>query len=333
MDYKKHEAKEYAKEHLRGIWAANLTPFDAQLRFDEAAYRANAQHWFEVLKLSGIFIAGKQAEFFSMSLAERKRQIEITVEAAQAAGKKLGKRPGTMASCSDTQLDTVLELGHHAKNVGADYVIIHSPVLHFGADTEETIYEYYRYLCEQLDIGIAMWNHPDCGYVMSPELCNRIADLPNIVAIKYSTERAQYKRLTELAGHKIQVSNPDEHHWLDNIIELGWQLYLCSTPPFMLQTAVDQRMNEYTELAFAGEHAKARAVSESLQPVRDAIKASKPAGKPQAHGKYWQGLIGQRGGDDVGKDVSFVRRPLLNLTEVEKATIRSALASSGLKVN
>ena len=48
-------------------------------------------------------------------------------------------------------------------------------MLHFGADTDETIYEYYRYLSEKLDICLAMWNHPDCGYTMSPELCARIA--------------------------------------------------------------------------------------------------------------------------------------------------------------
>ena len=39
MDYKKSEAKEYAREHLMGVWAANLTPFDDALCIDEKAYR------------------------------------------------------------------------------------------------------------------------------------------------------------------------------------------------------------------------------------------------------------------------------------------------------
>ena len=96
-----------------------------------------------------------------------------------------------------------------------------------------------------------MWNHPACGYVRGPELCARIAELPNVVAIKYSTDREKYKRLTEMVGDKIHVSNPDEPDWLENIIELGWKLYLCSTPPYMLQTQVDHPLNEYTRLAFA----------------------------------------------------------------------------------
>ena len=325
MKYKKSEAKEYAREHMVGVWAANLTPFDDALKLDEKAYRENLNHWINTLNLGGLFIAGKQAEFFSMSMAERKRLMELSVEVAHEAGNRHGKgHCGIVTSCSDTNLDVVLDLAKHSQNIGADYVIVHSPVLHFGADTDETIYEYYRYLSEKIDIGLAMWNHPDCGYVMSPELCARIADLPNVVAIKYSTDREKYKRLTEMVGHKIHVSNPDEPDWLDNIKDYGWKLYLCSTPPFLLQTAADQRMNEYTQLAFAGKFDEARQVRDSLNPVREAFKQSKPKGKPQAHAKYWQELIGQHGGP--------VRRPLLQLTEAEREATRQAVARSGLKL-
>jgi 4-hydroxy-tetrahydrodipicolinate synthase len=324
MKYKKSEAKEYAREHMVGVWAANLSPFNDALQLDEKAYRDNLNHWINDLKLGGLFIAGKQAEFFSMSIAERKRLMDLSVEVASDAGKRNGAGAcGIVTSCSDTNLDVVLELAEHSKIIGADYVIVHSPVLHFGADTDETIYEYYRYLSEKIDLGLAMWNHPDCGYVMSPELCARIAELPNVVAIKYSTDRPRYKRLTEMVGDKIHVSNPDEPDWLDNIIELGWKLYLCSTPPFLLQSKVDQRMNEYTQLAFAGKFEEARKVRDSLNPVRDAIKHSKPKGKPQAHAKYWQELLGQHGGP--------VRRPLLQLTEAEREATRQAFAQCGLR--
>jgi 4-hydroxy-tetrahydrodipicolinate synthase len=325
MDYQKADAKAYAKQNFVGLWAANLTPFDAALRVDEQAYRENLQHWIRDLKLGGLFIAGKQGEFFSLSIAERKRLIDLSVEVAQQIGPRGEQsRCGIVASCSDTNLDVVLDLARHSQNVGADYVIVHSPVLHFGADTEETIYEYYRYLSEQLDIGIAMWNHPDCGYVMRPELCARIAALPSIVAIKYSVERAEYKKLTELVGDQIQVSNPSEEDWLENMIELNWKLYLCSTPPFILQSKNDLRMHEYTRLALQGKHAEARIVRDSLDSVRNAFRASKPVGKPQAHAKAWQDLLGQHGGK--------VRRPLLNLTADELAQTRDAFAASGLRV-
>ena len=317
MNYSKLNAKAYAREHFRGVWAATLTPFTADLRLDEAGFERNLHHWIDELHLGGLFVSGKQGEFFSMSIPERKRTLELAVAAARG-------KSGIVMSCSDTQLDTVLELARHAQDVGADYIVVHSPVLHFGAHTDDTVYEYYRYLSEQLEIGIALWNHPDCGYLMSPELCNRIADLPNIVAIKYSVPREMYVRLTHLAGDRILVSTASEEEWFDNIVELGWRLYLCSTPPFLLQTRVDQRINEYTRLAFAGDVAAARQIRDSLEPARQAFRESRPAGKPQAHSKAWQALLGQVGGP--------VRRPLLQITEAEQRTIAQAFARSGLRL-
>ncbi len=315
--YRKQDAKDYAREHFRGVWAATATPFKDDLSLDEAGFRSNLKHWIQTLKLGGLFVSGKQGEFFSMSVAERKRTFDLAVE--EASG-----RCGIVTSCSDTNLDVVLELARHSQDIGADYIVVHSPVLHFHHNPDDTVYEYYRYLSEQTEIGIALWNHPDCGYEMSPELCARIADLPNVVAIKYSVSREKYRRLTELAGHKIMVSTASEEEWLDNIIELGWRLYLCSTPPFLLQTAADQRINEYTRLAFEGKHAEARAVRDSLEPAREAFRSARPSGTPQAYTKYWLELLGQVGGP--------VRRPLLGLTEAEKAATRAALARSGLKL-
>jgi 4-hydroxy-tetrahydrodipicolinate synthase len=321
MKYAKQDAKTYAKQNFKGIWAAALTPFDEKLAVNEDGFRRNIDHWFNTLKIRGLFVCGKQAEFFSMSMDERKRQIDIAVSMAAASP----YRPGVITSCSDTNLDVVLDLARYSQKAGADYIVVHSPVLHFGADTEETIYEYYRYLSSQLEIGIALWNHPDCGYMMSPQLCNRIADLPNIVAIKYSVPRPMYSELTKLASDRILISNPDEHVWLDNIIELGWQLYLCSNPPYLIQTEHDQRMNEYTALAFAGQVEQARTVSASLQPVRDALRTSRPKGKPQAHAKYWQELLGQVGGP--------VRRPLLAMTQDDMATTKQAFEFCGLRAS
>lgn len=317
VPYRKQDAKAYAREHFRGVWAATATPFAEDLSLDEAGLRRNLRHWIRDLELGGLFVSGKQGEFFSMSVAERKRTFELAVE--EAAG-----RCGIVTSCSDTNLDVVLELARHSQAIGADYIVVHSPVLHFHHRPDETVYEYYRHLSEQLDIGIALWNHPDCGYVMSPQLCARIAELPNIVAIKYSVDRALYRELTALAGDKILVSTASEEDWLDNIIELGWRLYLCSTPPFLLQTKVDRRINEYTRLAFEGRHAEARAVRDSLEPARQAFRSARPSGTPQACTKYWLELLGQAGGP--------VRRPLLNLSEAEKAATREAFARSGLRL-
>ena len=316
MQYRRRDAKAYAREHFKGIWAAALTPFRPDLAIDEAGLRKNLRHWVGDLGIDGVFVSGKQGEFFAMSVAERKRTFDIAVE--ELGGER------TILSCSDQNLDVVLDLARHAQAIGADYIVVHAPVLHFLHKQDETLYEYYRTISEQVEIGIALWSHPDSGYLMSPELCARVAELPNVVAIKYSVPREMYARLTRLAGDKLLVSTASEEEWFDNIVELGWQLYLCSSPPYLLQTKADRRMREYTDLAMRGEVARAKAVRDSLNPVREAIRRTRPAEKFHSHSKYWQQLLGQAGG--------AVRRPMLELTEAEKDATRRAFESCGLKL-
>jgi 4-hydroxy-tetrahydrodipicolinate synthase len=315
--YSRQDAKAYARTHMKGIWAAALVPFTDELKIDERGFRWNLRHWIDELGIDGIFVGGKQSEFFSMSLPERKRLVEITMD-------EIGKKAGVIASCSDQNMDTVIELARHAQSAGAPYIVVHAPVLHFLAAREETLYQYYKTISEQVDIGIAMWSHEDSGYLMSPELCARIAELPSIVAIKYSVPRPMYVKLTQMVGDKIQISTASEAEWFDNIVELGWRLYLCSSPPYLFQTKGDRRMRDYTDLAFRGEAAKAKIIRDSLEPVRQAFRHTRPAEKPPAHSKYWQELLGQEGGR--------VRPPMLELTDAEKEATRRAFAACGLNL-
>ena len=124
MKYSKSDAKDYARENMRGIWAAALNPFNDDLSLNEPGFRQNIRHWIDDLGIAGLFISGKQGEFFSMSVDERKRTFEIACE--ETAGKA-----GAILSCSDQNLNTVLDLAHHAENIGADYIVVHAPVLHF----------------------------------------------------------------------------------------------------------------------------------------------------------------------------------------------------------
>jgi 4-hydroxy-tetrahydrodipicolinate synthase len=318
MNYTKKDAKAHSRATMRGIWAAALTPFKSDLSIDEEGMRRNYDHWIDDLRIDGFFIAGKQGEFFSMSVEERKRSLEIAIDAC--AG-----RAQTIMSCSDQNLDVVIDLAKHAERAGADYIVVHAPILHFFEAQDETLFEYYRTIADKVDIGIALWSHPDSGYLMSPELCARLADIENVVAIKYSVPRPMYAKLTKLAGDRILVSTASEKEWLDNVLELGWQLYLCSSPPYLIQSAGDLRMRRYTDLAFAGKDEEAKAVRDSLDPVRQALRNTRPPEKPHAHQKFWQELLGQAGG--------AVRAPLLELTAEERLLTQQAFETSGLGRN
>jgi len=317
MKYARSDAKAYAKANMTGVWAAALTPFAENLRIDEDGFRENIRHWTQDLGIEGLFISGKQGEFYAMTLEERKRTFDLAVEAT-------GDHGQTIMSCSDQNMDVVLDLARHAEDVGADYIVVHAPLLHFTKEQDETLYGYYRTISESVNIGIALWSHPDSGYLMSPQLANRLADLDNVVAIKYSVPRDMYVELSKLASDRIQVSTSSEDEWLDNILELDWRLYLCSSPPFLLQSPKDRRIHDYTQAAFEGRADEAREISLSLEPVRTALKGTRPPEKPHAHQKYWQELLGQVGGR--------VRAPMLELTDAEKAITAEAFDQSGLQV-
>ena len=76
----------------------------------------------------------------TLSVPERKRGFELAVEEAHG-------HCGIVTSCSDTNLDMERALARYSQAVGTDYIVVHSPVLHFGAHTVETVYEYYRRAC------------------------------------------------------------------------------------------------------------------------------------------------------------------------------------------
>src|SRR3954471_6573321 len=99
MKYSRKDAKDYSRQHLKGIWAAATTPFSPNdLALNETGLRRNLRHWTKDLKIDGVFLAGKQGEFFSMSIAERKRTFEIAADEAAKGGFQ------TIMSCSDQNI-------------------------------------------------------------------------------------------------------------------------------------------------------------------------------------------------------------------------------------
>ena len=317
MKYRRSDAKDHARAHMKGIWAAALMPFAEDLSIDEKGFRKNLRHWVDDLGIDGVFIAGKQSEFFSMSVAERKRSFEIVVD-------EIGKTAGVIASCSDQNMDTVIELAKHAQAIGAPYIVVHAPVLHFLHKQDETLYQYYKTISEQVDIGIAMWSHPDSGYLMSPELCARIAELPNIVAIKYSVPREMYARLTRLVGDKIRSSARRRRRSGSTTSSSSAGGFICARRRRTCSRPRSTAACATTPISPSrARWPRPRSIRDSLNPVREAFRRTRPAEKPPSHSKYWQELLGQVGGR--------VRPPMLELTDAEKEATRKAFETCGLE--
>ena len=71
MKYRKNEAKEYAREKLKGVWTALPTVFTEDDKVDDEGNRFNIEHCISDLKIEGHYCLGNVGEFWSMTNEER----------------------------------------------------------------------------------------------------------------------------------------------------------------------------------------------------------------------------------------------------------------------
>jgi len=317
MKYEKSEAKEYAKQNMKGIWGASLTPFTPDYKIDEEGFRRNIRYCIDNLQIEGMFVNGLMGEAFHQTIVERKRILKLSVEESKGD-------MAMMAYTSDPVLENVLEMTRYAEEIGYDYVVIINPKFYFGAMAEEGVYQYYKYIADKVNIGIALFNQMEHGYLMSPHLVSRIANIDNVVAIKDVAAGPEILEKRILCGDRIIVSDLSEENWFINLTIRGQKALIASPSVFCLQSKKLRLIREYTELAQKGEIAKAWTICKNLEPIRRALKSVMVIHKTQATYKYWTQVLGMAGGD------GRVRLPQIELTEKEKIAIKTAVESTGL---
>jgi 4-hydroxy-tetrahydrodipicolinate synthase len=317
MKYRKSEAKEYAKKNMKGIWVASLTPFTPEYKIDQDGFRHNIRHCIDHLQIDGMFVNGLMGEGFHQTMAERKQVFKLAVEESKG---KMAIMPYT----SDPVLENVLDMTYYAEEIGADYVIIINPKFYFGALNDEGVFQYFKYVADRVNIGIALFNQMEHGYLMSPQLINRIADIENVVAVKDIASGPDILLARILVGDKILVSDSAEDNWFSNLTFRGQQAMIASPEPFCLQSKKLKLVRQYTDLALKGEMAEAWEACKRLEPARRALRKVTFPGKVQASYKYWTQFLGMAGGD------GRVRIPQMELTGAEKQAIKAAVESTEL---
>jgi len=318
MRYHRSQAKTFGKTHMRGVWAAIPYPFTQTGELDEAALRKDVRHYVDVLKIDGFFCGGLIGEFWSLTMEERRRGQQIVVE-------EVADKAQVIAHTACSSIRETVALTQHAQSVGATYAVIGNPAM--NSRHPDHLFEFYRHVCAEVDIAVALFNTNFSGYALSPELVDRLADIGNIFCIKNPQPVEHIAEVRRLVGSKILVCDPTESRWLDNIVTHKDQVFMSSPSPYLLQTAGRLTMKEYTRQAMAGDVAAARKTSATLEGARAAVQkwmeTPWQAGiLPLAAIKYWSELLGLSGGAP--------RPPLLPLTEDQKRELRQDLVAAGL---
>lgn len=320
MDYTRSEAKAAARERFRGLWAATTTPFDIDGRIDTRALGADMERLTGELGVDGVFCAGVMSEFWALSGTERRQLVTAVVAAAR------GSCP-VIAHTGHHSVTEAIELTRHAEEAGADFAVVINP--YYPSADDDGLYEWFSWLCRNVSIGIWLFDTRYAGVSLSLRLIDRLADIENICGIKVGRDHDRYLQVLRQVGDRILVCEPNEGTWLENMAEHGQRVFMSSAAPYLYQVAGWQPMREYTELALAGDIARASEVAATLQPVRAAAAkwlhhdaAGRAGASPIPYIKAWAGLLGMSGGP--------VRPPLSQVTAAELTALAADLQEAGL---
>lgn len=164
-------------EKFAGLTVALVTPF----RNGNVDYEALARlvDWHVEEGTDCLAPVGTTGESPTLDHEEHERVIAAVVE--RAAG-----RVKVMAGTGSNSTSEAIRLTRFAKKAGADGALMVGP--YYNKPTQEGYYRHFRAVAEAVDIDIVLYNIPGrTGSNITPETMARLAELPNIVAVKEAT--------------------------------------------------------------------------------------------------------------------------------------------------
>jgi 4-hydroxy-tetrahydrodipicolinate synthase len=176
------EARDWAASGgLRGIGDSLYTPFCGRDGddIDWDAYRTLVRYCVGDLHHDMLWLTSGIAEWWSLTIEERKRLLETAIEEARAIA------PATViqACTSASSAKDCVELTQHAQEHGADICFLQTPPMEVHAG--EGVLRFFEYVADRTDIALGMFNSPSSGYVLTaPEMAAIHHEIPAVVAVK-----------------------------------------------------------------------------------------------------------------------------------------------------
>ena len=162
----------------KGIVLPVVTPTDEYGRFSEARFRSLLRFWIEN-GIHGVFPFGTTGEFYAFDNEVLRRMIEVSLDEGQ------GKLT-VYAGANHITPGGVLKLARLAEDAGAAALSVLTPM--FVSQTQDELFSYYKTIAEGTPLPIIIYdNTAKTNVHAAPETVARLAEIPNIVALKDST--------------------------------------------------------------------------------------------------------------------------------------------------
>lgn len=317
--YSKKDAKDVAREKIRGVITAPCTPIDERGEVDEAGLRHDIRYCLDELKIDGLYINGYYAHFWLATSEQRKRVIEIAVE-------EIDGRVPIINRCAHASPLEAINLAKHCQDLGVDFISLVIP--QFGGAHKDILLGYFAMIAEEIELGISIFNTDQAGYNISPELMAELAEIPNVCALKNGLPLEHTNQIRSIVGNSIVVIDPEEERFFVNMSEHGQQAVYGGSN-MMMDSHGSTGMLDYVHAGLRGDLDEARRLHDAIQPLRDlhhrwVLEPWWSMGLcPISTIKYWTGLLGMTGGPTP--------RPLPDLlSEQDKEKLRAEMEEVGL---
>jgi 4-hydroxy-tetrahydrodipicolinate synthase len=284
------------------VHAINVTPFREDRGVDYDLLERNIE--FLIASGLGVIVpCGNTGEFYALSVAEAQAVTRFVV-------KQVGGRAAVLAGIG-YDLGTAREMALAAQEVGADAVMVHQPV-HPYLMTEGLI-RYYADIARSVEIGVVLYARHEA---IDQEVLGRIADIENVLAIKYAiNDLPRFADLVEsVEGPVVWVCGTAEM-WAPFFFAAGAEGFtsgLVNIAPEMSLTMLDGLRK--------GDAEAVRTVWRQVAPI-ERLRAKKHNGNNVSVIKEGMNLAGLPAGQ--------VREPLGELDDTDRQELIQILRSWG----
>jgi 4-hydroxy-tetrahydrodipicolinate synthase len=288
---------------FKGSITALITPFKDG-KVDASAFQKLVE-WQIDQGTHGLVPCGTTGESSTLTHDEHRQVVALCIEAAA------GRVPVIAGTGSNSTAEAV-ELTRHAKNAGADGVLVVTP--YYNKPTQEGLYLHFKAIADCADIPILMYNIPSRSVVdMSVETMARLFKLKNIVGLKDATAnlaRTSQQRAV-LGTDFIQLSGEDATAL--GFIAHGGQGCISVTA-----NVAPALCAEFQLACLAGNFKLALQLQDRLMPLHDALFVESNPGPV----KYAASKLGLCTGE--------TRLPLAPLGQASRKKVDEALSVVGL---
>lgn len=291
----------------KGSLVAIATPFDGRNRVDHEAMRRLLDFHLEQGS-DGIVVAGTTGESATL---EKSEHVELVMRVAEYVDGRMTVLAGTGSNSTQQTIDLSLAVGSSR----IDGYLLVAP--YYNKPVQAGIFQHFTAIADAVDKPVMLYNVPGRTITdILPETLARLAEHPNIVALKDATGDLQ--RLADqqavVRGDFLYFSG-DDFTALDFLLAGGHGVVTVSG------NVAPASMAALCALAASGDTAGARVIDDSLQPLNKALFVeSNPI--PVKWALQQMGLI--TGG---------IRLPLTSHAAEYHEQMRAALNTAGIKLS